>query len=157
MKMPNILSTITRKIGRLIKIRNCYNCSMYNNNDQFKKNCQSDNEGIKNAIARIIKENEKYFLYEIRRTTMEHIFHGDNELLMRLGYSHVIALEVFKKYGSFIYACDLHTYINCPKNVRYELERLLHVYGLEMVTKEIAIHLKNNYAEKFEIKMMRIE
>jgi len=151
--MPNVLNRVAKRVIRLIKVQNCDHCPYVTMNTRkiAKENNQED---IKNAIARIIKENEKYFIYEIRRTTVDHIIHGDSEILKNLGYSHAIALEIFEKYGSFIYVGDLCSYVHSPRNVKYELEKLIHIYGLERVTEEIAIYLKNNYSERFDIKMI---
>lgn len=151
--VPNVLNTIAKRIGGLIKIKNCDHCLYVTMNS--RKIAKDDyQEDIKKAIARIIKENEKYFIYEIRRTTVDHVLHGDNEILKNLGYSHAIALEIFEKYGSFMYVSDLCNYVHSPRNVKYELEKLIHMYGLEMVTEEIAIYLKDNYSERFEIKIL---
>lgn len=149
--MPNILSIMIKRIGEWIKVQNCNNCLYVTANTRkvAKEECQED---IKSAIARIVKENEKYFIYEIRRTTIDHILYGDNEQLKNLGYSHAISLEIFEKYGSFIYVGDLCSYVHSPRNVKYELERLIHIYGLERVTEEIARYLKSDYSERFEIK-----
>ena len=152
--MSSILNTIAKRIiSRLIKIKNCDHCTFATANTR-KITKEDDQEDIKDVIARIIKDNEKYFIYEIRRTTIDHILHDDDEQLRNLGYSHAIALEMFEKYGFFMYVSDLCSYIHSPRNVKYELEKLMHIYGLERVTEEIARYLKNYYSERFEIKMI---
>ena len=112
---------------------------------------------IKERIGKLIKENENYFIDQIIRTTVDTILYDnirDVEKLKTFGYSHRIAAEIFEKHRIFIYACDLYTYIYAPKNVRYQLEKLIEEYGLERVTEEIALYLKENYSERFEIKII---
>ena len=91
---------------------------------------------IKERIAKLIKENEKYFVYEAMRTAADTILydsHRDTEILKKLGYSHRIAVDIFEKYGIFIYVTDLSTYTYAPRAVRYGLQRLIEEYGLEKV------------------------
>jgi predicted DNA-binding protein (UPF0278 family) len=71
-----------------------------------------------------------------------------------LGYSHRVAYEIFEKYGVFMYVSDLRTYINSPGRVKYELQRLICTYGIEKVTEEIAMYMKNNYPRKFGINVV---
>jgi len=151
--MPNILNIIIERISRLVKVQNRDRCIyvMTNTRKIAREDCMED---IKSVIARIIKENEKYFIYEIRRTTINHILNGEDRQLRNSGYVYAIALEMFEKYGSFMYANDLCSYTHSPRNVKYELRRLIDTYGLERVTEEIAIYLKNNYSERLETKMI---
>ena len=151
--MPNVLNKVAKRISRLMKVQNCDHCPYVTVNTRkiAKEDYQED---IKNVVARIVKENEKYFIYEIRRTTVDHILHGDNEILKNLGYSHAVALEIFEKYGFFMYTGDLCSYIHSPRNVKYELGRLVGIYGLERVTEEIAIYLKNNCSVRFGINVI---
>lgn len=112
---------------------------------------------IKERVAKLIKENEKYFIYEIMRTTTDAILHNeymDIQRLKTLGYSHGIAADIFEKYGIFIYTTDLSGYIYAPTTVKYELRALIEEYGLEKVTEEIAIYLKNNCQNKFGINIV---
>ena len=74
-----------------------------------------------------------------------------------MGYCHKIAYEVFEKYGIFMYVNDLVTYINSPRQVRYELQRLINRFGIEKVTEEIAIYLKNNYPQRFGISIVKVK
>lgn len=109
---------------------------------------------IKNCIFNLVKENEKYFIAEITRTTLDVIFHDGYEDLQRLkllGYNHTIAVEVFEKYGIFLYATDLYEYIHAPIMASRELEILINEFGLEKITEEIALYLRENYPEKFGI------
>lgn len=107
---------------------------------------------IKERIAKLIKENEKYFIYEVLRTTSDTILHP--ERLKTLGYSYRIAVEIFEKYGIFLYVSDLSCYIYAPRAVRYELYKLTEEYGLEKVAEEIAIYLKDKHSDKFGISIV---
>ncbi len=109
---------------------------------------------IKKRIANLIKDNEKYFIAEITRTTIDTMLHDDLQHLKMLGYSHYIATEIFEKYSVFLYAIDLYSYIYAPKIVRYELFKLIEEYGLEKVTEEIAIYLTENHSDKFGISLI---
>ena len=113
-------------------------------------NCHED---IKVSIERLIKENEKYFTYEIERTTLDCITFG-NKRVNTIGYSYRVAYEIFERYGIFIYVSDLGTYINSPAYVKYELRKLICTYGIEKVTEEIAKCLKNNYPQRFGISIV---
>ncbi len=73
------------------------------------------------------------------------------EIIKRLGYSHGIAVDIFEKYGIFLYVADLSAYIYAPRTVKYELRLLINEYGLEKVSEEIAIYLKKNYPNQFGI------
>lgn len=115
------------------------------------------NANIKERTAKLIKENEKYFIYEITRTTTDAILHNDYLGIQRLktfGYSHGIAAEIFEKYGIFIYTTGLSGYIYAPTAVKYELRELIEEYGLEKVTEEIAIYLKGNCQNQFGINIV---
>ena len=116
-----------------------------------------DRMSMKERVHKLIKENEKYFVYEIMRTTLDTIIHNDFrdiERLKTLGYSHRIAAETFEKYGIFLYTTDLSGYIYAPRSVRYELYKLIEEYGLDNVTEEIAIYLKENHSDKFGISIV---
>lgn len=116
-----------------------------------------DQVSIKERIAKLIKENEKYFIYEVMRTTADTILYDgycDMERLKTLGYSHRIAVEIFEKHGIFLYATDLSCYIYAPIDVRYELDELIDEYGLDIVAEEIAVYLKENYPDKFRINIV---
>lgn len=122
----------------------------YQNYQINRDDCHKD---IKVSIEKLIKENEKYFTYEIERTTFDHIT-CDSKRLKTMGYSHRVAYEIFERYGIFIYVSDLGMYINSPTYVKYELRKLIYIYGIEKVTEEIAIYLKNNYPQRFGISIV---
>jgi ribosomal protein L39E len=127
------------------------------NHDEDNNKVIHDKMNIKERIAKLIKENEKYFIYEIMRTTTDAILHNDYldmQRLKTLGYSHGIATEIFEKYGVFLYATDLSGYIYAPRAVKYELRVLIEEYGLDKVTEEIAIYLKDNYHNQFGINIV---
>lgn len=162
MSIPSILSGIIKKINVLMNMKNFSDCNSCPYNYIENKNYQKDNqyihqndyhENIQTSIDKLIKENEKYFIYEIERTTFDCIIYGTNHL-KTMGYAHRIPYEIFEKYGIFMYVSDLVTYINSPRSVKYELQRLINIYGIEKVTEEIAIYLKNNYPQKFGISIM---
>lgn len=68
----NIFTYIIKKIGRLVNRKKCdKDCPYY---ELYKENYQKDdqyNEDIKVSISKLIQENEKYFIYEIERTTFD--------------------------------------------------------------------------------------
>lgn len=158
-------------IERVLKIINRYRPSNYNNNieritnnDIYDHNMECNNHNmecnrmnIKERIAELIKENEKYFICEVVRTTSDTILYDnlrDIERLKRLGYSHRIAAEIFEKHGIFLYTTDLSDYVYAPRIVKYELQVLINEYGLEKVAEEIAIYLKDNYSNQFGINII---
>lgn len=153
-------------IERILKIINRYRPSNYNNNieriannDIYDRNMECNRMNIKERIAKLVKENEKYFICEVVRTTSDTILYDnlrDMERLKRLGYSHRIAAEIFEKHGIFLYATDLSDYVYAPRIVKYELQVLINEYGLERVAEEIAIYLKNNYSNQFGINIVCI-
>lgn len=153
---------IVERILKIIKRNNVYGCNNkieHTINRYIEHNKAKDNQSIKERVTRLIKENEKYFVYEVMRTTADTILydsHRDMEILKRLGYSHGIAVEIFEKYGIFLYATDLSTYTYAPRTVKYELQRLIEEYGLENVAEEIAIYLKDNYPNEFGIDIVCI-
>lgn len=151
--MTNIWNSILKKIDRLTNMKNSSGC---NNNCPYYEMHREDyhfyKKDIKESIAKLIKENEKYFINEIERTTFDCICDSSN--LKTIGYSHKIAYEVFKKYGIYMYVNDLTTYINSPRSVKYELQRLIDRYGIERVTEEIAAYLKDNYPQRFGINIV---
>lgn len=155
-----MICDVIKKIQKLIKINitekikhntNIYNVnSIENSNVVYSRN-------IKERVADLIIENEKYFIAEITRTTIDTILyegHYDIQRLKMLGYSHRIAIEIFEKLGIFLYATDLSSYIYAPKGVRCELYKLIEEYGLEKVTEEIALYLKENHSDKFGINII---
>ena len=117
--------------------------------------CGNHNQtNLKERITTLIKENEKYFVYEIMRTTVDTILYNgysDMERLKTKGYSQTIAVEIFEKYGVFLYVTDLCRYIYAPRSVRNELYKLIECYGLDKVSEEIAIYLKEHHPDKFGI------
>lgn len=149
----NRIWSIIRKINGFMGTKNfssCDNSCRYY--DMYREDYQKQ-EDIKISIAKLIKENDKYFLYEIERATLDCIIY-DSSHVKTLGYSHRVAYEVFEKYGIFMYTSDLITYINSPRNVKYGLQILVNRYGIEKVTEEIAIYLKDNYPQRFGIGMV---
>lgn len=91
------------------------------------------------------------------RTTADTILYDsrrDMEKLKILGYSHRIAVDIFEKYGIFLYVTDLSIYTYAPRTVKYELQRLIEEYGLEKVAEEVAIYLKENYPNQFGISII---
>ena len=128
------------------------------NNNYMDHNADINNQNsIKERIAKLIKENEKYFIYEAMRTTADTILYDsyrDLQRLKTLGYSQRISVEIFQKYGIFLYATDLSTYTYAPRAVKYELQILINEYGLEKVAEEIAIYLKDNYSNQFGINII---
>lgn len=149
---------IIERILNIIKrnsVRDCNNKTEHTtNNDIYYNKNGCDQISIKERITKLIKENEKYFIYEVVRTTYDIILYDnlrDMEILKRFGYSHRIAADIFEKYGIFLYVTDLSTYTYAPRTVKYELQRLIEEYGLEKVTEEIAIYLKENYSNEFGI------
>jgi len=149
-----IFRKITRKIGGLVNTKKCdKNCPYY---ELYKENYQRNNqykEDIKVSISKLIKENEKYFIYEIERTTFDCVTHGSS-YMKTSGYSSKVYYEVFERHGIFMYTSDLMTYINAPKNVKYGMRILVDNYGIEKVTEEIALYLKANYPSRFGIKIV---
>lgn len=151
-------------VERILKIIKKNNVHDYNNktkhtknNDIYDDNAECNQMSIKERMAKLIKENEKYFVYEVMRTTYDTILYDnlrDIERLKILGYSHRIAADIFEKYGIFLYVTDLSDYVYAPRAVKYELQLLIDRYGLEMVTEEIAIYLKENYSNQFGIDMV---
>jgi hypothetical protein len=125
----------------------CNDCPYYKSG-QYDH--QDDYQDIKASITKLIKENEKYFLSEIERTTIDHKIHYNGHI-KTLGYIHKVAYDIFEKYGIFIYVSDLGNYIHSPIYVKQELPKLIHTYGIENVTEEIAIYLKNNHPKRFGI------
>lgn len=127
----------------------------HTNNDMQHKYI-NDQNSIKERIAKLIKENEKYFIYEIMNTTAETILHStrDMERLKTFGYSHGVAVDIFEKYGIFLYVTDLSTSTVAPNAVKHELQMLINKYGIEKVAEEIAIYLKGNYPNQFGINIV---
>jgi len=163
--MTSFLDGVIKRINRYIsknRSSDCNNCPYYELHRNDYQNYQEDNkynnrndyqEDIKTSVAKLIKENEKYFTYEIERSTFDCIT-NNNGRMKTLGYSHRVAYEIFEKYGVFMYVSDLRTYINSPGRVKYELQRLICTYGIEKVTEEIAMYMKNNYPRKFGINVV---
>ena len=151
-KVERILKIIRRYICGCNKIEHVANVSLKYITKEY------DNQlSIKERIAKLINENEKYFIYEILGTTSDTILYDDYrdmERLKNLGYSHRVAVEIFEKYGILLYVTDLSCYVYVPRTVRYELDKLIEEYGLEQVTEEIAIYLKKNYSDKFGISII---
>lgn len=147
-------------VERILKIIKRNNIHDYNNNIEHtidNNKTEYNQMSIKERIAKLIKENEKYFIYEVMRTTTDAILydsHLDMERLKRLSYSHRIAVDIFEKYGIFIYVTDLSEYTYAPRVVKSELQILINGYGLDKVTEEIAIYLKENYPNQFGICIM---
>lgn len=152
--MSNIFASIIKKIGGLVNTKICdKNCLYY---ELYKENCQKVDEykgDIKVSISNLIKENEKYFIYEIERTTFDCITHK-SDYMNTSGYPSKVYYEVFEKHGIFMYTSDLMTYTNAPTSVKNELRSLIYHYGIERVTEEIAIYLKINYPSKFGINII---
>jgi len=152
--MKNIFTYIIKKIGGLVNTKKCNkNCPYYG---LYKENYQKDDqykEDIKVSIAKLVKENEKYFIYEIERTTFDCVTH-EKSYMNTSGYSSKVYYEIFERYGIFMYTSDLMTYINAPKNVKYGMRTLVDKYGIEKVTEEIASYLKNNYPQRFGINIV---
>lgn len=151
---------IVEKILKIIKRNNVHDCNNkteYTTNNYIDNKTKCDQMGIKERIAKLIKENEKYFIYEITGTTADailHDSHSDMERLKMLGYSHGIAVDVFEKYGIFLYVTDLSRSTNAPNAVKHELQLLINKYGIEKVAEEIAIYLKENYPGQFGINIV---
>ena len=127
------------------------------NNDMLHNKDINSHISIKERIAKLIKENEKYFIYEITRTTAEAILYDNHDYMERLkmfGYSHGIAVDIFEKYGIFLYVTDLSRCTNAPFAVKCELQILINKYGIEKVAEEIAIYLKENYPNQFGINII---
>jgi hypothetical protein len=153
--MTNIWNHITEKLNRRTNRKNfCYNnnCPYYEINNEKYNDGDNRQEDIKTSIEKLIKENEKYFTYEIERTTFDCIT-NDNSRIKTLGYSNRVAYEIFEKHGIFMYVSDLGTYINSPKHVSHELQRLICIYGIEKVTEEIATYLKEKYPQRFGVSL----
>jgi predicted ATPase len=161
--MTSLWNYIVEKLSRSMEKKNfpnCKNnCKYYKMHGENRSNYQNDNkydnqnyyqEDIKISIEKLIKENEKYFIYEIERSTFNCITQ-DNCHIKILGYSHRVAYEIFEKYGIFMYVSDLSTYTNSPTCVKHELQILIGTYGDEKVTEEIAIYLKDKYPQRFGI------
>jgi hypothetical protein len=159
--MTSLWNYIIEKLSRNKKNFShcCNNCQYYKMYGENHSNYQNDNkydnqnycqEDIKISIERLIKENEKYFTYEIERSTFNCITQ-DTSHIKTLGYSHRVAYEIFEKYGIFMYTSDLSTYINSPTRVKHELQRLIYTYGIEKVTEEISVYLKDKYPQRFGI------
>jgi hypothetical protein len=153
--MPNILTYIIKKIGGLVNTKKFCNsdCPYY---ELYKENYQKDdqyNEDIKVSVAKLVKENEKYFIYEIERTTFDCVTH-ENGYMKTSGYSSKVYYEVFEKHGIFMYTSDLMTYTNAPNNVKHRMRILVDKYGIEKVTEEIAIYLRTNYPSRFGINII---
>jgi len=158
--MAHIRSNIIERMLNIIKINKVPG---YDNkvehiaNGDTCDNMKCDQVSIKEKIAKLIKENEKYFICEAMRTTADTIFHYghcNTERLKSFGYLHGIAADIFEKYGIFIYVTDLSTYTYAPRVVKCELQILINEYGLEKVTEEIAIYLKDNYSNQFGINIV---
>lgn len=153
--VERILNIIKRN-----KVPNYNNKIEYITNNDIDYSKDINNQmSIKERIAKLIKENEKYFIYEVMRTTADTILYGSNrdmERLKRLGYSHGIAVEIFEKYGIFLYVTDLSAYTYAPMAVKYELQILINKYGLENVAEGIAIYLKENYPNQFGMNIVAI-
>ncbi len=161
-----MISYIIHKIQKLIKInitvkRDCKEKIKHSTNiysvSYIEQNKAIHIRNIKERVADLIIENEKYFIAEITRTTIDTILYDryyDMQRLKMLGYSHRIAIEVFEKLGIFLYATDLSSYIYAPVDVRCELYKLIEEYGLEKVTEEIALYLKENHSDKFGINII---
>ena len=164
--MPSILNDIVKKIKMLTDMKNSFGCNnscpyydIYREDyhpykkDNIYSNRDDRREDIKISIAKLIKDNEKYFTYEIERTTLDCLVR-DTSHLGTMGYSHKVAYEIFKKYGIFMYIRDLITYVDSPRDVKYKLQTLVNIYGIEKVTEEIAIYLRDNYPKRFGIRMV---
>jgi hypothetical protein len=159
--MAHFLDRIIKRVRGYISKKNSSDCNdqcpyykLYRNDYQnYQINRNNCHEDIKISIERLIKENEKYFTYEIERTTFDCITCGSRRT-KTMGYSHRVAYEIFERYGIFIYVSDLGAYINSPAYVKYELRKLICIYGIEKVTEEIAIYLKNNYPQRFGISIV---
>lgn len=123
------------------------------NNQNNRQSCYTENVSL--SVSKLIKENEKYFIYEVERITFDCIVH-DNSYLKTMGYDHRIAYEIFEKYGIFMHVSDLVTYVNSPRDVKQELQRLISKYGSERITEEIAICLRSNYPGRFGIDIVKI-
>lgn len=161
--MVHIYDNILKRILNIItswQRKSTYDCNnkidMVINNDPV--NNKSNNQmNLKEKIARLIRENEKYFIYNTTRTTVDTIINynfSDIERLKSLSYSHRISAEIFEKHGIFLYTSDLAESIDAPNIVKCELRTLIGEYGLDIVTEEIAIYIKENYPDKFEISIV---
>lgn len=159
--IERILKIIKRK--RILKIIKRNKSNNYNdkighitNNDIEHNKDINSQMCIKKRIAKLIKENEKYFIYEIMNTTADAILHSthDMERLKMLGYSHGVAVDIFEKYGIFLYVTDLSTSTNAPNVVKQQLQMLINIYGLEKVAEEIVLCLKENYPNQFGINIV---
>ncbi len=159
----DICKEIINKINGLIKnfsgsnnhFSSCDNRCLYY--EMYRKDNQHFQEGNKDdvriSISKLIKENEKYFLYEIEYTTFDCIVHH-NSSIKTLSYSHKISYEIFEKYGIFMHTNDLGEYVDAPRHVKNELRKLIYIHGIEKVTEEIAVCLKNNYPNRFGISIV---
>jgi hypothetical protein len=153
---------IIKRILKVIKRKNTPNCAIgyIANNDICSNQIINNNQAahnkidIKERVTRLIKENEKYFLYEITRTTADIIIHHDYPDIQKLktfSYAHGVAVDIFEKHGIFMYITDLSGCIYAPNAVKRELQELIDEYGIDKVTEYFAIYLKNNYQNQFGI------
>ena len=154
--MPYILDNIIRAFKKLKKTNNnCNHCDKNNDIENTEKNMAE--KDIKEEIGKLIKNNEKYFLSEIIASTRDVIIHGGLdyiEYLKMSGYRLMTSAEAFEKYGVFMYINDLYNCVYAPEQVKRELGRLVHEYGIEKITEEVALYMKENYPEKFGISIV---
>ena len=146
-KMMNVLKDI------VCKIRNHHYRDIYKKEgDNNVLEDDIDNEDIKTSISKLIKKHEKYFLYEIEHTTIDHIISGYPA--NTTGYTFKISQEIFEKYGIFMYVNDLASCAYAPRGVESKLKRLIKIYGIEKITEEIAIYLNDKYPNLFCIRIV---
>ena len=160
--MVRILDKIIENIEKLkfkkMRGRNCeIECkeNSYIGYVPHKINSKAD---IREEIRSLIKENEKYFVSEIVSRTKEVMLNrgkGYIEDLKMSGYTFRVSAENFEKYGVFMYINDLCRSVYAPERVKSELGRLIYEYGIEKVTEEIEIYMKEYHSEKFGIRIVR--